>query len=93
MGALYKDRLADWPSVVTQDSTRLLEAAFSVRFITRLYREGKLPLESLEATVRRVGVSCETAANTEVEEATALEAVTRQQPVKTEQTENISYII
>jgi hypothetical protein len=38
-----------------------------------------------------LGVSCETFANkdvnTETEEATALEAVTRRQPVKTQQTE------
>jgi hypothetical protein len=31
--------------------------------------------------------------NTEVEEATALEAVTRQQPVKMQQTEKISYVL
>jgi hypothetical protein len=43
-------------------------------------------------------VSCETVAagkdvNTEAEEATALEAVTRRQPVKLQQTEKTSYVL
>jgi hypothetical protein len=38
----------------------LLEAAFSVWSVLRLYNEGQLPLEkSVVATMRRVGVSTE----------------------------------
>jgi hypothetical protein len=42
----------------------LLEAVFSVRSVLTLYNEIQLPLEKvLETAVRRVGVSCETAAS------------------------------
>jgi hypothetical protein len=67
--------------------------------VPRLYNEKQLRLrESLEMGVTRVGVSCETVAaskavSTEAEEATALEAATRRQPVKTQQTEKTSYVM
>jgi carbonic anhydrase len=61
--------------------------------VPRLYNEEQLRLQkSLEIAVRRVEVSCETVVgrygcgHTEAEEATTLEAVTRRQPVKIQQT-------
>jgi hypothetical protein len=60
---------------------------FSVWSVSKLYNEEQLRLrESLETGVRRVGVARQSPAskdvNTKAEEATALEAVTRRQPVK-----------
>jgi hypothetical protein len=41
----------------------LLEAAFPVKSLQRLYKEEQLQLrENLETAVRRAGVSCETVA-------------------------------
>jgi hypothetical protein len=72
---------------------------FSVRSVPRLYKEEQLRLrESLETAVRRVGLvvglsSNNEDVNTEAEEATALEAVTRRQLVKIQQTEMTSYTL
>jgi hypothetical protein len=42
----------------------LLEAVFYVRSVSRLYKEGELPIEeSLKTAVRRVGYSSETLAS------------------------------
>jgi hypothetical protein len=63
--------------------------------VPRLYNEEQLRLrESLETAVRRVELVMRQSlaskgVNTEAEEATALEAVTRRQPVKIQQTEKI----
>jgi hypothetical protein len=70
----------------------LLEAVFSERSVPRIYNEKQLRLrEGLETAVRGVGVMRQSPASknvsTEAEEATALEAVIRRQPVKIYQTE------
>jgi hypothetical protein len=65
---------------------------FCTRSVPRLYNEEQLRLRALrrqlqewELVVRRSPASVDV--NTEDEEATALEAVTRRQPVKIQQTE------
>jgi hypothetical protein len=71
-----------------------LGEVFSVRSAPRLYNEEQLGLrESLEAAERRVGVvvrrkfPASKDVNTEADEAAALGAVTRRQPMKIQQTE------
>jgi hypothetical protein len=71
---------------------------FSVRSVPRLCNEEQLRLrhsleeaEELELLVRQSPGSEDV--NTEAEEATALEAVTRRQPVKIQQTEKTSYVL
>jgi hypothetical protein len=68
--------------ILLRDATieELLGEVFCVRYMPRLYNEEQLRLrESLETAVKVV--------NTEAEEATELEAVTRRQAVKTQKTE------
>jgi hypothetical protein len=71
----------------------ILEEAFSMRSVPRQYNEEQLRLwESLETAVWRAGVAVRQSpaskdVSTEAEEATALEAVTRQWLVKIQQTE------
>jgi hypothetical protein len=60
----------------------LLEAVFSMRSVPRCYKQDKSTVWSV---LRHSPVSKDV--NTEVEEATALEAVTRRKPVKIQQTE------
>jgi hypothetical protein len=66
----------------------LLGEVFSIFSVSRLYNEEQFRLrESLEMAVRRAGIVARQSpasqdVNTEAEEATALEAVTRPQPVK-----------
>jgi hypothetical protein len=73
------------------NNRKLLGEIFSVVSARAILRE------SFETAVRR-GVSGERVAghkdvNTEDEEATALAAVTRRQPVKIQQTEKTSYVL
>jgi hypothetical protein len=83
----------------THVTRELLGALFYMGSVPRLYNEEQLQLrESLEKAVRRVWVSCGTAAgqkdvHTEAEEAIALKGVTRQQPVKLQQTEKTVHAV
>jgi hypothetical protein len=68
----------------------------SVRFLPRLYNEEQLRLrEYLETAARGVGGLMWNSkdVDTEAEEATALEAVTRRQPMKIKQTEKSYYAL
>jgi hypothetical protein len=62
----------------------LLEDTFSMRYVLRRYKQEK----SIILLVLRESPDNKDV-NTEADKATALEAVTRRQPVKTHQTENI----
>jgi hypothetical protein len=65
-------------------ATTEVEAVFLVRSVPRLYNEEQLQTRQSSANKH---------VNIEDEEATASKAVTRQQPVKIQQTEKTSYVL